>query len=852
MNNKEATLIVFIDRKDKSKEIEKIDICSSVIRIKFFNNSKIYTYSPDRVKVKTNYYEAPKAKNIMKYFAAEAVASPIKLENQSISLLKKYIDRIVQITDDMVLSYYISSKPLILSAFDTKKLIYPFGINISQKKAVENAFCSPISIIQGPPGTGKTQTILNIIANAIVQNKSIAVVSNNNSAVANIEEKLKKYDLDFLVAMLGSKQNKENFIANPKIYPDLTDFQSEQRNTDLLSQISAILASIEKILEYQNKIAQLKQTTKEAETEYTYFRKEYSFSCDDRLLSRCLCSFSSDKVFKIWSYCTNLQKTKCTFSSFLYFFFRFGIRYLFFKNKNIFVQTLYLQDFYYQNKISELKQTIAKLDDFLGKNRLQDKINMLSQTSLVTLKNILYHRLKDRKRQTFTLSNISFISEEFLEEYPVILSTLFSLKNICKEGFVFDYLVVDEASQADLLTSVIAMSCAKNIIIVGDTKQLPNVITKEVEENSKRILQQIKVDEAYQFHKNSLLSSILTLYPNVPNVLLKEHYRCDPKIIGFCNSKFYQNDLILLPRSSDDTDTLKAIQTSPGNHARGHINQRQIDIIKKEVLPYLGSNTSIGIITPYRDQVEELKKNLSPDIEIDTIHKFQGREKDIIIFSTVDNKISDFIDNPNLINVAVSRAVKKFWIVYSNEDNKFNSNLMDLINYIKYNNFEVCVSSVHSIFDLLYKRYTDERISFLQKHRHISRFASENIAYACIKECLSKISNSTLGVIFGLPLKNLVQISDVYTDEEIIFIRRSSHIDFLIYDKMNKQPILAIEVNGNSHRDDPKQVQRDAIKERILKKAELALLVLSTTGSDEATLITDKIMSELQNIAVSS
>ena len=147
-----------------------------------------------------------------------------------------------------------------------------------------------------------------------------------------------------------------------------------------------------------------------------------------------------------------------------------------------------------------------------------------------------------------------------------------------------------------------------------------------------------------------------------------------------------------------------------------------------------------------------------------------------------------FIDNPNLINVAVSRAVKKFWIVYSNENEKLNSNIVDLVNYIKYNNFEVVQSKVFSIFDLLYKRYTDERVKFLNKHPLVSEYASENIAYVCIKSCLSKIANSSLDVVYGVPLKNLIYIDkSLYTEEEVQFIYRNSHVDFLIYNKINKK-----------------------------------------------------------------
>ena len=84
----------------------------------------------------------------------------------------------------------------------SETIIYPFGLNQSQKKAVENALSSQVSIIQGPPGTGKTQTILNILANLVWQDKTALVVSNNNSATKNVADKLADCHLDFLVAAL--------------------------------------------------------------------------------------------------------------------------------------------------------------------------------------------------------------------------------------------------------------------------------------------------------------------------------------------------------------------------------------------------------------------------------------------------------------------------------------------------------------------------------------------------------------------------------------------------------------------------------------------------------------------------
>ncbi len=80
--------------------------------------------------------------------------------------------------------------------------IYPFGLNESQYQAVERAFSAQVSVIEGPPGTGKTQTILNILANILLRGQTVAVLSNNNAAVANVYEKLEKSGLGYLVAKL--------------------------------------------------------------------------------------------------------------------------------------------------------------------------------------------------------------------------------------------------------------------------------------------------------------------------------------------------------------------------------------------------------------------------------------------------------------------------------------------------------------------------------------------------------------------------------------------------------------------------------------------------------------------------
>jgi len=131
----------------------------------------------------------------------------------SSEILLKALDGIDLSESRSALSNYIDgTKPAVSTSKET--LIYPFGCNESQKLAVETTLKNSISIIEGPPGTGKTQTILNIIANLIVQDKTVAIVSNNNSAVFNVREKLEKYGYGMVVASLGNNENKASFFDN--------------------------------------------------------------------------------------------------------------------------------------------------------------------------------------------------------------------------------------------------------------------------------------------------------------------------------------------------------------------------------------------------------------------------------------------------------------------------------------------------------------------------------------------------------------------------------------------------------------------------------------------------------------
>ena len=518
--------------------------------------------------------------------------------------------------------------------------------------------------------------------------------------------------------------------------------------------------------------------------------------------------------------------------------FKYGIySFSFYKNEHQAIIT-FLQNQYYTLKETELSERIYNLKTKLNDSKFDQELASYSKQSMVLFKNNLAKRYKNSKREQFSLETALWKEfKRFIQEYPIVLSTTHSLRSCAEKNFLFDYVIMDEASQIDIITGALALSCAKNTVIVGDLKQLPNVVPNDIKQISDEIFIKSKLNTAYHYADNSILSSISSLLKDVPKTLLKEHYRCHPKIIGFCNQKFYQNQLIIHTQNNNTKNPLTIYKTVKGNHARGTFNQRQIDVILKEILPvHLNDGQEIGIVSPYRKQVNRIQQQVEDNsIAIDTVHKYQGREKDIIVLSTVVNIVNDFVDDPNLLNVAVSRAVNKLVVVISNSDRNQNSNIGDLIKYIEYNNFQIIQSNIHSIFDLLYSCYANRLNKIMLTRKRISKYESENLMNILIENVLLQSNFLSLKVATHIPLKMLVRNTMLLSNKEIKFsMNEWSHIDFVIFNKLDKRAILAIEVDGYAfHKENSKQKERDNIKDSVLKKIGLPIIRFATNESRE-------------------
>lgn len=775
------------------------------------------------------------------YLRELAAETGLMVENDENILMKQY-DLVDLKRDNVPLAQYLGDRAKLATYRDPKQIYYPFGCNASQKAAVEAALTHQVSIIQGPPGTGKTQTILNIIANLLLADKTVLVVSNNNSAVENVAEKLAGENLDFIVAKLGSVQNKEAFIANQPDYLDMSDWAIEEE--PVKKQAQDLLHAVIQGFDSQTRQAQLK-------AEYDALLKETKYN--DMLQQKSvgkewLDGKRSSQLMKL----LNIYKLKIEDRPKPDLWFRLkwsfllGTRMFSFLGGKPSEVVASLEAAYYFSRKTEIEQELDAIATTLQSIDIKRYTAGLRSASLLVLKSRMAKRYQGFERRRFTIKDIKPRTEEFLKEYPVVLSTTYSAKSCISKDMVFDYVIMDEASQVDIKTGALALSCAMNTVIVGDDKQLPNVVSREEAQALNAIQSTYNVDDRYNAVTHSFLQSCVEVFKDAPVTLLREHYRCHPKIIEFCNQKFYDGELVAMTTDHGEDKVLQVVRTVKGNHARGHFNQREIDVITQEVMSEYVDMGTVGIITPYRSQAEEINKAIGTDIA-STVHKYQGRECDTIIMSTVDNAPTEFSDDPNLLNVAISRAKTHLCIVTNGNDMLQNTNLAQLIAYIQYNNFEVKESKLHSVFDLLYKHYTAERLAYEQTHPVVSGYLSEKLLYDLLVKGIAKSGLANTEILCHYPLARLIADWDALDEQEKIFAGSPlAHVDFLIYNSLTKRPIQTIEVDGwHFHKESEVQQLRDALKDQILMKFGLCPHRISTTD----TVNDETIMKMLQAIS---
>jgi superfamily I DNA and/or RNA helicase len=819
-----------------------------------FNSGRTYKYKAHNVRIVESALNTEKSRDRFEYLKSIADAIGLKSEvepGKIINILANNYSKIDFVAPNGMLAAFLRGQlpergePPRLSV--TGEPVYPFGFNASQKSAVDKALSNQLSIIEGPPGTGKTQTILNIIANVVMRGESVAVVSSNNSATMNVLEKLRKYGVDFIAAYLGNSANKKEFINAQKPLPDITAWALNNEAASALGKsLSARYVALCEKLAQKNILASLKRELSALETEQKHFLQ---YSAQVRTRPQLPQTFKSpQQAIEMWLLCETYEESRgrgiiAFIKNILE---QFGIinrsvreiKNLLEKHSRGSLVDAF-QRLFYELKITELTRRASETTYEIESFDFDAKMREYAELSMRLFRGKLSEKYGGQKRGSYELNDLWRNSEAFIADYPVILSTAYSLRSSLSGHIMYDYVIVDESSQVDLCTGALALSCARKTVIVGDLKQLPNVVDSSAAALTDAIFAEFDLPEVYRYRNHSLLSAAAEMFADAPQTLLREHYRCHPKIIDFCNKKFYDNRLIILTEPKSGREPLMVYKTTAGNHERNRVNQRQIDVIKTEIIPQQNIDTengSVGIVTPYRNQTDALQNAFTgTNVKADTVDKFQGQENEIIILSTVDNEISEFADNANRLNVAISRAIAQLIVVVSDGDVQTDTNIGDLVRYIEYNNFSVVESAVYSVFDYLYKSYAERRYEFLKKQKRVSEYDSENLMYALIAGILKDERFACLAVAVHVPLKMIIRDTDRLSPSEKQYVANIlTHVDFLIFDTIGMVPRLVVEVDGAAfHSRGTRQSERDAVKNAILGKYGLPVERFRTDGSGE-------------------
>ena len=321
-----------------------------------------------------------------------------------------------------------------------------------------------------------------------------------------------------------------------------------------------------------------------------------------------------------------------------------------------------------QNSI--IKKSIAIFNDQLSKNIAVDKAKF--RQLIIDY----FDNWKDK------ILNGLF---ESLKKYMGIfvttnLSTRFNIPNI---PALFDFVIIDEASQNDIASVLPLLFRAKHAIIIGDPEQLKHIThlkNFQVEKiaNSNNLGGSL-ID--YHYNKRSAFDLAAKAFQEIhgkSSFVLKNHYRSHDDIIQFSNYEFYESKLFPKKYIRKDISPLtngvswKNVKGNYNDHTNFNEANAIIHFLSSLIKGSLNKNISIGIITPFLNQKNLLVRLLfrnqlidgkpNGQIQASTVHSFQGDERDIIIYSPVlskgiGKKTLEWLDrSTDLLNVAITRA----------------------------------------------------------------------------------------------------------------------------------------------------------------------------------------------------
>lgn len=265
--------------------------------------------------------------------------------------------------------------------------------------------------------------------------------------------------------------------------------------------------------------------------------------------------------------------------------------------------------------------------------------------------------------------------------YDVLASTAWFFANQAMRDNPVDVLIVDEAGQLGLADTIAASISARNVILLGDPQQLPQVS------------QASHPNRSGVSSLDHLLGPDARTFSTDRGVLLDVSYRMHPDVCGFISEVMYEDRLSSHPSCAvQDTSAGTGLRWIRAEHAGNDTSSvEEVRIVVETIAGLLGTAwtdrhgssrpltaADIIVVTPYNDQRRLLRAALADDpaladVEVGTVDKFQGREAAVVLFSMATSsaefmpRTADFLFSKNRLNVAISRARCLAYLVCTEE-----------------------------------------------------------------------------------------------------------------------------------------------------------------------------------------
>jgi very-short-patch-repair endonuclease len=293
------------------------------------------------------------------------------------------------------------------------------------------------------------------------------------------------------------------------------------------------------------------------------------------------------------------------------------------------------------------------------------------------------------------------VYRRYYQLFPKITSilTCWAVTSLSARGRVpfesnfFDLLVIDEASQCDIASALPLLYRARRVAVIGDPQQLRHISTLSRQQDQQLLAKHGLIDDypGWTYSTRSLFDLATSLCRSEDVVVLRDHHRSHADIIGFSNRYFYEGRLRLatnydrLRMTSIDGPAVRWLDIRGGvvrPGTGGAVNDAEARAVVSELerLTAHGYRGSVGVVSPFRAQANRIRDLVNQndvlvshlgglDFLADTVHKFQGDERDVMIFSPVvssgitDSATRFLSGTPNLFNVAITRARSALIIV---------------------------------------------------------------------------------------------------------------------------------------------------------------------------------------------